>query len=124
MRKRLVAALLFLLLFPIGSRTQDTASRTFTLTALHNVVLTWTASPTPGLAGYDVYRGTTSGGESSTPLNSSPIATGCPTTVACQYIDLNVVAGTKYYYVITAVASNGITQSADSNEASATVPTP
>jgi hypothetical protein len=35
-----------------------------------------------------------------------------------------VTAGTLYYYVVTTVASNGVAQSADSNEASATVPSP
>jgi len=33
-----------------------------------------------------------------------------------------VQAGQTYYYVITAVASNDVTQSAASNEVSATVP--
>ena len=54
-------------------------------------------------------------GESSTPLTS------CPITEA-TYCDENVQAGQEYYYVVTAVASNGFTQSADSNEASAMVP--
>ena len=67
--------------------------------------------------GYNVYRGTTSGGESSTPLNSTPIN-------GTTYTDENVTAGATYYYVVTAVASNDVTQSADSNEASATVPSP
>jgi hypothetical protein len=33
-----------------------------------------------------------------------------------------VTAGAQYYYVVTAVASNGVTQSGASNEATATVP--
>jgi titin len=65
--------------------------------------------------GYDVYRGTTAGGESSTPLNSAPIN-------GTTYTDENVTAGAAYYYVVTAVASDDVTQSADSNEVSATVP--
>jgi fibronectin type 3 domain-containing protein len=67
--------------------------------------------------GYNVYRGTTSGGESSTPLNSTPI---CNTTFA----DENVTAGATYYYHVTAIAANTATQSAASNETAATVPLP
>jgi hypothetical protein len=88
----------------------------------HDVIVTWTASTTAGVVGYNVYRGTTSGGESTTPLNSSPVASGCTSTTACTYTDATVVAGTTYYYTVTAVASNDVTQSADSNEVSATVP--
>jgi hypothetical protein len=84
-------------------------------TGSHDVILSWTASATPGVMGYDVYRGTTSHGESSTPLNSTPIN-------GTTYTDENVMAGVTYYYVVTAVASNGVTQSADSSEAAATVP--
>ncbi len=82
-------------------------------TGSHDVVLSWTPSPTPGIAGYDVYRGTASGQESSTPLNSSPIN-------GSTYTDVNVTAGAAYYYVVTAVS--GAAQSAKSNETSATVP--
>ena len=83
----------------------------------HDVILTWTASATPGIAGYNIYRGTTSGGESSTPLNSMPIN-------GTSFTDGNVTAGEKCYYVVTAVGSDGVTQSAGSNEASATVLSP
>jgi hypothetical protein len=89
---------------------------------IHDVILSWTASTSPGVVGYNVYRGTTSGGESTTPLNSSPVAAGCTSTTTCTYTDATVVAGTTYYYTVTAVASNDVTQSADSNEVSATVP--
>jgi fibronectin type 3 domain-containing protein len=84
-------------------------------TGMHDVILTWTASSTYGLAGYNVYRGTTSGGESTTPLNSAPVT-------GTTYDDMNVQAGQKYYYKITAVSLNETTQSGDSNEVSATVP--
>jgi len=91
-------------------------------TGTHDVILSWTASTTSGVVGYDVYRGTTSGGESTTPLNSSPVAAGCTSTTACTYTDATVAAGTTYYYTVTAVASNDVTQSAGSNEVSAVVP--
>ena len=81
-------------------------------TGSHDVILTWTASSSTGVVGYKIYRGTSSAGESSTPLNSTPIN-------ATIYADTNVTAGVTYYYVVTAVAADGGTQSADSNEASA-----
>ena len=83
----------------------------------HDVMLSWTASSTPGVMGYNVYRGTTSGRESATPLNSAPV---CNTSFA----DANVTAGATYYYHVTAIAANNVTQSSASNETTATVPTP
>ena len=94
----------------------STQSSTLTGTGSHDVILSWTASATSGVVGYNVYRGTTSGGESSTPLNSTPVN-------GTTYADGNVTAGATYYYVVTAVGSDGV-QSADSNETEATVPTP
>ena len=72
------------------------------------VGLTWTAST--GAASYNVYRGTVSGGESTT-----PIATGLTGTA---YTDTSVVNGDTYYYTVAAVNAGGA--SAASNEASAT----
>jgi hypothetical protein len=85
-------------------------------TGVHDVILSWAASSTSGVVGYNVYRGTTSGGESSTPLNSTAIN-------GTTYVDASVTAGATYYYVVTAVGSNGV-QSAASSETEATVPTP
>jgi hypothetical protein len=82
---------------------------------IHDVILSWTASTTSGVVGYNVYRGTTSGGPYPTELNSSPIN-------GTAYTDATVQAGQTYYYVVTAVASNDVTQSADSTQVSATVP--
>jgi fibronectin type 3 domain-containing protein len=97
--------------------TGSTQSATLTGTSVHDVILTWTASTSSWVAGYNVYRGTASGAESTTPVNST-IVTGT------TYVDTAVTAGTKYYYVVTAVAANGAIESGNSNEASATVPTP
>ena len=83
-------------------------------TGAHDVILSWTASATSGIVGYYVFRGTTSGGESSTPLNSTP-------TNGTTYTDTNVTPGATYYYVVTAVCSSG-EQSAASGETAATVP--
>jgi hypothetical protein len=81
---------------------------------IHNVGLLWTPSSTSGVVGYYVYRGTTPGGESSTPLNSTPAA-------GTNLTDGSVTAGSTYYYVVTAVGSDG-TQSPASAESSTTVP--
>jgi hypothetical protein len=81
-------------------------------TGSHDVVVTWTASPTSGV-GYYVYRGTAPGQESSTPLNYSPVY-GSP------YTDVNVSAGVTYYYVVRVELGSSL--SAVSNEAKATVP--
>jgi fibronectin type 3 domain-containing protein len=83
----------------------------------HDVILSWTASTTPGVIGYNVYRGTTSGGPYPTQLNSTPVN-------GTTYGDETVQAGQTYYYVVTAVASDDVTQSGNSDQASATVPSP
>jgi fibronectin type 3 domain-containing protein len=76
------------------------------------VTLTWNAS-TSTVAGYNVYRGTVSGGPYAK-INSSLVA-------SLGYTDSTVQSGTTYYYVTTAVDSSG-NESAFSNEASAPIP--
>jgi len=78
----------------------------------HSVALTWDAS-TSIVSGYNVYRGTVSGGLN-TKINASLVAVP-------NYIDLTVQSGTTYFYVATAVDSSG-NESINSNEVSATVP--
>jgi hypothetical protein len=80
----------------------------------HSVALAWSASKSSGVVGYNVYRGTTSGGPY-TKLTPSAI----PET---QYTDTSVEAGRIYYYVVTSVESSGV-ESNHSNQASATIPT-
>jgi len=72
------------------------------------VALSWTASS--GAASYNVYRGTTAGGESTT-----AIATGITTT---SYTNTGLTNGSTYYYKVKAVNASGT--SGYSNEASAT----
>ncbi len=81
----------------------------------HTVSLTWTASTSPNISGYNVYRGTVSGGPYSK-LNSSFVA-------GTSYTDTTPLAGNTYYYVVTAVNSSNI-ESTYSIQASADVPTP
>jgi hypothetical protein len=83
-------------------------------TGKHYAVLIWAASPTSGVT-YNVLRGTSSGGEGTTPINPSPIT-------ALTYTDTNVTPGTDYYYTIEVVDSGGISQ--PSNEVVADVPNP
>ncbi|MGO8670935.1 MAG: malectin domain-containing carbohydrate-binding protein, partial [Capsulimonadaceae bacterium] len=63
-----------------------------------------------GATSYNVYRGTTSGGESAT-----AIASGTTTT---SYTDTTVTNGTAYYYEVASINASGT--SARSNEATAT----
>jgi invasion protein IalB len=78
----------------------------------HSAALSWTASTSSGVNGYNVFRGIVSGGPY-TQLNSSLVS-------GTSYTDSSVTAGTTYYYVVTAVASG--VQSADSNQATAVIP--
>jgi hypothetical protein len=78
----------------------------------HSVALSWTAS-TSTIVGYNVHRGTVSGGPY-TKINSS-------LTTTLTYTDSTVQSGTTYYYVATAVDSTG-NESVDSNEVSAQIP--
>jgi hypothetical protein len=81
----------------------------------HNVALTWNASTSSNVVGYNVYRGTVSGGPYSR-INSSLDA-------STSYTDNTVAAGTTYYYVVTAVDSSS-DESGYSNQTTANVPTP
>ncbi|MGB6776936.1 MAG: choice-of-anchor D domain-containing protein [Terriglobales bacterium] len=79
----------------------------------HTVDLSWTASA--DAVGYNIYRGTVSGGPY-TMINSSLDGT-------TAYTDNTVVSGQTYYYVTTAVDSES-QESGYSNQAQAIVPTP
>ncbi len=73
------------------------------------VTLSWAASA--GAAYYNIYRGTSPGGEDAT-----PIATG---VTATAFTDTGLPDdGTTFYYVVT--AANGFGESGPSNEAAAT----
>ncbi|MGH9530266.1 MAG: choice-of-anchor D domain-containing protein [Terriglobales bacterium] len=80
----------------------------------HNVALSWSADSS-SVAGYNVYRGTQTGGPYAK-LTSSPAA-------ATTYGDGSVTAGQTYFYVTTAVDSTGA-ESAHSNEVQAVIPSP
>jgi hypothetical protein len=81
----------------------------------HSVTLNWIASSSTNVTGYNVYRGTASGG-AYTKVNSALVQ-------STTYADGSVTAGKTYYYVTTAVDGNGA-ESGYSNEAQSVVPSP
>ena len=89
-------------------------SGTGTATVQHSVAIAWDAA-TPAPSGYNVYRGTQSGGPYSK-LNASP-------TTALTFTDNTVSSGATYFYIVTSVAADG-TESSFSNQATAVVPNP
>jgi len=82
---------------------------------VHSVTLAWGASTSSNITGYNIYRGTVSGGP------YSAVNTSLNTTTS--FTDNNVSGGATYYYVVTAVDSSS-TESSYSNQATASVPTP
>jgi len=78
------------------------------------VGLGWDANSEEDLAGYNVYRSTSSFSDLSnaTKLNGSPVSDA-------SYTDPDVTGGTEYFYRVTAVSTSG-TESGGSNQASAT----
>jgi Abnormal spindle-like microcephaly-assoc'd, ASPM-SPD-2-Hydin len=79
----------------------------------HTVGLTWTDSATT-VAGYNVYRGTNTGGPYVSKLTASPVT-------STLFTDTGLQSGQTYYYVVTAVDSNGV-ESVYSNQATASIP--
>ena len=78
----------------------------------HSVKLSWNSNDS-GLAGYNVYTSSTSGGPYSR-LNTASV----PGTT---YVDTTVQTGRTYYYVVTAVSS-GNKESGHSTEVNAVIP--
>ena len=79
------------------------------------VILSWTAPASDGgaaISGYLIYRGTSPGGESATPVNGSPVS-------ATGYTVTGLANGTTYYFKVAAVNA-AKHQGNDSGEISAT----
>jgi YHS domain-containing protein len=77
------------------------------------VGLSWAAPASDGgspVTGYNVYRGTSPGGETGTPVNGSPV-------IATSYPVTGLTNGITYYFTVVAVNAAG--PSPPSNEASA-----
>ena len=65
-------------------------------TTTRQVVLSWTASTSTGISGYNVYRGTATNGPF-TLLTTTPVT-------AVTYTDAGAVVGSTYTYQVTTVA--------------------
>ena len=125
MKKLILITAVLMLLGAAPAKNHGTKLRAAAAGATsYSAALSWTASTSaasctsPCTFGYNVYRGTTSGGENlTTPLNSS-VVTGT------TYSDTTVALGNTYYYVVQAVETTGglTLTSASSNEASVTFP--
>jgi hypothetical protein len=97
-----------------GSPLVQMVSGTGSAPVQHRVDLSWSASPS-NVAGYNVYRSTTSG--------SGYVKLNSALNVSTSYTDNSVQAGGVYYYVSTAVDASGV-ESSNSNEVKATIPSP
>ncbi|MFK5585125.1 OmpL47-type beta-barrel domain-containing protein [Serinicoccus sp. LYQ131] len=79
------------------------------------VALTWDANAEEDLAGYNVYRSESTGVDAEgTPVNGELVAAGTE-----SFVDSDVVNGTEYFYVLTAVDTSD-NESEVSDEVSAT----
>jgi subtilisin family serine protease len=86
--------------------------------ASHEVSLDWSAPASDGgspLTGYQVFRGTTAGGEDVTPVTTL----GPGTT---SFDDTGLVNGTTYFYVVAATNALGATRSNEVSATPATLP--
>lgn len=81
----------------------------------HTVALTWVASTSTDVTGYNIYRSSAASGPF-TKLNSTLIA-------GTSFSDTAVTSGQTYYYVATTVDVNNL-ESGYSNVAQAVIPSP
>jgi nitrogen fixation protein FixH len=98
-----------------NSPTVETFTGDGTPPPQHSVNLSWTASSSQNIIGYNIYRGIKSGGPYSkinAVLNASTV-----------YTDTTVADGQTYYYVTTAVNSSN-EESSYSNQTTAVIPPP
>ncbi|HEY6273393.1 MAG TPA: choice-of-anchor D domain-containing protein, partial [Terriglobales bacterium] len=99
----------------VSSATNSPLTDSLSGTGVHWVQLTWTASSSSDVTGYDVYRSQPCG-DSYSQVNSSPVT-------GTSYVDSTVTAGLTYCYVATAVGEAG-SERGNSNQAAVTIPTP
>jgi Abnormal spindle-like microcephaly-assoc'd, ASPM-SPD-2-Hydin len=98
-----------------NSPTVENFTGTGTPPPQHSVDLSWTASTSMNIIGYNIYRGVKSGGPYSR-INSVLDA-------STLYADTSVADGTTYYYVTTSVDSTN-EESPYSNQTTAVIPPP
>jgi virulence-associated protein VapD len=97
-----------------NSPTIESLTGTGIVQPQHGVDLSWSPGVSP-VAGYNLYRGSRSGGPYS--------KTNSALTTTTAFSDIAVQAGNTYYYVVTGVDSSGA-ESQFSNEVQAAIPTP
>jgi hypothetical protein len=97
-----------------NSPTTETLTGTGTTALQHTVSLSWSPDSL-AVAGYNVYRGASSGG----PYSGLNSVLDSITT----YTDSSVQSGQTYYYVTTAVSTTGM-ESGHSNQVKAVIPVP
>jgi hypothetical protein len=98
-----------------NSPTIETLTGAGVVAQQHNVDLTWNASQSQGVIGYNVYRSSVSG-SGYTKVNG-------PLNADTSYTDSTVTSGQTYYYVAKAVDVNNV-ESGPSSEVQTTVPNP
>jgi hypothetical protein len=96
-----------------NSPAGQTLTGTGTQSSGHSVDLSWDPSPS-AVVGYNIYRGTTSGGPYPTKLNPSPQA-------GTSFVDNTVHPGTTYFYVATSLDTNSA-ESSFSNQLTMVIP--
>jgi ASPM-SPD-2-Hydin domain-containing protein len=98
-----------------GATVSESLTGSGAAASSHSVSLNWIASTSGTVVGYNVYRGTTTGGPYSK-INSALES-------STNYVDASVLAGKTYFYVVTAVNGSG-SQSGFSNQVKAIIPSP
>jgi chitinase len=99
---------------PSPASSSSPASATPPASIAHSAHLAWSLSSSTGVLGYNVYRGTQSGGPY---MRLNPALLANP-----DYLDTTVMAGQTYYYAVTAVSAAA--ESARSPEVVAVIPSP
>jgi len=96
-----------------NSSNSASATVTVSVPVQHSVTLSW--NPVTSVVGYNVYRGSVSGG----PYNMINTALNA----SADYADISVQAGQTYFYVVTSVNGSGM-ESPFSKQVQAQIPTP
>ncbi len=102
----------------VSNATNSPATESLSGTGLapiqHSVSLSWGASSTLSVVGYNVYRAGVAGGTYTTVASTNSGTT---------FVDGSVQSGQTYYYVVTAVDTGGA-ESVYSNQVQAVIPSP
>lgn len=112
--KRMTLVLCSILLLVVCARAQKRSEIKLTATS-HSATIWWTPATVPSgappVTAVSIYRGTTSGGETSLAANVALTALpACPTAAPAGdqcYIDATVTPGMTYYYEVSASNSSG-----------------